>query len=82
MPALDVKGIRERITGLEYRELWPGYSVAETRFSFQNLDQKLRLITQKESADKQEVYKHFLTTSDRDTVELLSKVFSKRWTIE
>jgi hypothetical protein len=83
MPAPDLKGIRELITGLDYRELWPGYSVAETGFSFHNSDQRLRLIAQKESvADKQDVYKPFLTTSDRDPGELLSKVFSKRWSIE
>lgn len=83
MPAPDLKGIRELITGLDYRELWPGYSVAETAFSFHNSDQRLRLIAQKESAaDKQDVYKPFLTTSDRDPGELLSKVFSKRWSIE
>jgi hypothetical protein len=83
MPAPDTKGIRERVTGLDYRELWPGYSLAETDFSFHNSERTLRLIVQKESAaGRKDMYKPFLTTSDKDPGELLSKVFSKRWTIE
>jgi hypothetical protein len=82
MPAPNLKGITERITGLDYKELWPGYLVAETGFSFQNSRQNLRLIAEKEGSSGNETYKAFLTTSDRDAGELLSKVFSKRWTIE
>ena len=83
MPAPGIKGINERITALDYRELWPGYSIAETEFSFHNSVRNLRLIAQKESAaGKQHVYKSFLTTSDKDADELLSKVYPKRWTIE
>jgi hypothetical protein len=83
MPAPDTKGIRERVPGLDYRELWPGYSLAETGFSFHGSGRTLRLIAQKESAaGRRDVYRSFLTTSDRDPGELLSKVFTKRWTIE
>lgn len=83
MPAPDLKGIRERITGLDYRQLWPGYSVAETAFSFRNSDRKLRLIVQRESAaGKQDIYKSFLTTSDKEPEELLSVAYPKRWAIE
>lgn len=82
MPAPNQKGITERIATLEYKQMWPGYSVAETPFSFQNSDRKLRLIAQKDGPAGKETYKVFLTTSDRDAGDLLSKVFSKRWTIE
>lgn len=82
MPAPNQKGITEKINNLDYKQLWPGYSVAETGFSFQNSRQILRLIAQKEGSKGYENYKAFLTTSNRDAGELLSKVFSKRWTIE
>jgi hypothetical protein len=83
MPAPNVKGITERITGLDYRQLWPGYSIAETGFSFRNSGLALRLIAQKESAaGMTDTYKAFLTTSDKDAAELISKVFPQRWTIE
>lgn len=83
MPAPSLKGMTERITGLDYTQLWPGYSVAETGFSFQNSGRALRLIAQKESAAGiGDAYKAFLTTSDKDAGELLSKVYSKRWAIE
>lgn len=82
MPAPNLKGITERITALEYRQMWPGYSVAETPFSFQNSDRNLRLIAQKDGPAGMETYKAFLTTSDKDAGDLLSKVFSRRWTIE
>ena len=82
MPAPNQKGIAERITALEYRQLWPGYSVAETPFSFQNSDRNLRLIAQKDGPAGKETYKAFLTTSGMDAGDLLSKIFSKRWTIE
>lgn len=83
MPAPELTGIKKQIHSLDYTELWPGYSVAESVFSFQNSSQQLRLIAQKESsANKNEVYKPFLTTSQRKAEELLSCIFPKRWSIE
>lgn len=83
MPAPSLKKISGCIQGLDYRQLWPGYSVAETGFSFRNSSEKFRLLAQKEAAPgKQDVYKAFLTTSDKAPGYLLTEVFSKRWAIE
>lgn len=83
MPAPGIKRINDCLQGLDYQYLWPGYSVAETEYSFHNSSKKFRLLAQKEAVPgKEDVYKAFLTTSDKDPAALISKVFSKRWTIE
>jgi hypothetical protein len=83
MPALSTKRINTCIQNLDDKELWPGFSVAETGFGFSNSSADFRLIAQKEAVPgKQEVYKAFLTTSDKDSADLLSNVYSKRWNIE
>lgn len=84
MPAPNQSGILETVRKLDYRIMWAGYSVAETVFNFSGSRIKYRLIAQKEcAAGKQDVYKAFITTSDRDATELLTKVFTRRrWSIE
>jgi hypothetical protein len=83
MPAPSTKRINTCIQNLDYKELWAGFSIAETGFGFSNSSSEFRLIAQKEAIHgKQEVYKAFLTTSDKDSAHLLSNVYSKRWNIE
>lgn len=83
MPAPHTKKISAAIKGLEYRQMWPGYSMAETAFSFQGSDLKYRLLAEKETAGpKAEVYKAFITTSSLDAKELLNRRYPERWSIE
>lgn len=83
MPAPGIKRVNDCIQGMDFKELWPGYAVARTEFGFSNSPLKFKLLAQKEAVSgKQDVCKAFFTTSDKDPAELLSKVFSKRWTIE
>lgn len=83
MPAPGNKNILGRIRQLDYKSLWPGYSMAETTFSFQGSGLRYRLLAQKETGHpKGEVYKAFITTSGMDAKELLSRRYPERWSIE
>jgi hypothetical protein len=49
MLASSTKRINTCIQNLDYKELWLGFSVAETGFGFSNSFADLRLVAQKEA---------------------------------
>ena len=83
IPAPASQKMRTLINQLSYIELWPGYAIAEDVFKFNNALQNLRLIVQRQEEHPMHfIYRPFLTTSSENAVELLTKNFPKRWTIE
>lgn len=83
IPAPMNKLLAQRLPELQYSFLWPGYSIAESEFVFKSSNLRYRLIVQKESvAGGTDKYTPFITTSDIDAIELLTKHFPERWSIE
>lgn len=83
MPAPAVKKRRATLAGLTYQPQWAGYGVAETAFHWKGSDLPFRLLAQREGETPDAYrYKAFLTTSEGDIVELLSKTYPQRWSIE
>lgn len=83
MPAPAVKNRRALLAGLNYQPKWAGYAVAETAFYWKESDLPFRLLAQREGETTDDYrYKAFLTTSKWDVVELLSKTYPRRWSIE
>lgn len=83
MPAPEIKKINSSFDKLEYSPIWAGYALANTTFKFDGNPNELQLIVQRqgEQSDKYK-YKAFLTTSNKNPVDLLTKIFPERWTIE
>lgn len=83
MPAIESKRVAKMCKKLQYQPLWAGYAVGETSFNFRSNPNTLRLIVQREGEQSGKYrYKPFLTTSDKNPVELLTKSYPERWTIE
>src|SRR5690606_11638015 len=82
MPAPKNKTLTQRLPAMQYDTLWPGYSIAESEFTFNGSKLPYRLLVQKESAaNKEDKYTPFITTSEADAKELLTKAFPERWSI-
>lgn len=62
---------------------WAGYALAESTFSWKGSPNTFRLIAQREGETAAGFrYKAFITTSERDTLELLPHIYARRWSIE
>lgn len=83
MPAPEINKITKNMAQLEYDRVWAGYAIAETTFNFTGNSNQLKLIVQRqgERADKY-TYKTFLTTSNKNSIDLLTQAYPQRWTIE
>lgn len=83
MPAPNISKINRVVKDLEYRPIWAGYALADTSFSLDGSTNELHLLVQRqgEKADRYS-YKAFLSTSNRNPIDLLTDVFPERWTIE
>lgn len=83
MPAPQFKKITSRFAHLQYKPLWAGYALGVSTFQFDNSPHQLQLIVQRQGEQPDNYsYKSFLTTSHQKPVDLLTKVFPERWTIE
>lgn len=83
IPAPNNKKISKGIAQLQYRPTWAGYALAVSTFQFDNSPYQLKLIVQRQGERPDNYsYKPFLTTSEEQPIELLTKVFPQRWTIE
>jgi hypothetical protein len=83
LPAPAFKTITSCFDQLEYSPLWAGYAQASKTFNIDGNPNQLKLIVQRqgEQRDKYQ-YKPFLTTSNKNPVDLLTQIFPERWTIE
>jgi hypothetical protein len=83
MPAPYIEKIRSVYKTLAYTRNWAGYATAETDFHFNNSKEKFRLIVQRQGeVEGNYTYKGFLTTSQKDIIELLTDQYPNRWTVE
>ena len=83
MPAPEIKKIASSLDQLEYSQLWAGYALASTTFNFKGNPNQLKLIVQRQGEQRDKYnYKPFLTTSNKNPVDLLTQLFPERWTIE
>jgi hypothetical protein len=83
MPVPENKKISGCFQQLEYTPLWAGYAQASTTFNFDDNSNPLQLIVQREGEQQGKYrYKPFVTTSNKKSVDLLTKIFPERWTIE
>lgn len=83
MPAPSFKKVTSCYEELEYQPLWAGYAIGKTTFQFEDSPFILPLIVQRQGEIPGKYnYKPFLTTSPKDPVELLTKIYPERWTIE
>lgn len=83
MPAPEIQKIKSSMDQLEYTPLWAGYALASTTFKFEGNPNPLTLIVQRQGEQRDKYkYKPFLTTSNKQPVELLTQIFPKRWIIE
>jgi Transposase DDE domain len=83
MPAPEIKKIITAMDQLEYSPHWAGYALAGTTFNFEGSNHPLQLIVQRQGEIKDKYnYKPFLTTSNKQPVDLLTQMFPERWTIE
>jgi len=83
MPAPNTKKTSAAIKTLDYRHLWPGYSIAESQFRFGGSDLSYRLLAERETGGRDgDVYRAFITTSPMDAKELLTRRYPQRWSIE
>lgn len=83
MPAPHSQKITSLFEQLSYQPLWAGYALATTSFRFNDSQDELKLIVQRQGEQPQKYdYRAFITTSNQSPQELLTKVFGQRWTIE
>jgi len=83
VPALHTSRLKKLMPTLTYRRLWAGFAMAETSFCFAGSDTVFRLIAQRtgETAGTYE-YSAFVTTSEADATELITRNYDRRWSIE
>lgn len=82
-PAPEIKKIKSVVDQLNYKPLWAGYALAETTFNFEENDNILKLIVQRQGEQRDHyTYKSFLTTSAKSAIDLITQLFPERWTIE
>lgn len=83
LPAPEVQKITQRYSQLKYTPLWAGYALGVDTFQIEGSKCPLQLIVQRQGERSDSFcYKPFLTTSTQKPVDLLTKVFPQRWTIE
>ena len=83
MPAPQYQKITSRFAQLQYTPLWAGYALGVSIFQFDNSPHQLQLIVQRQGERPDNYsYKSFLTTSHQKPVDLLTKIFPERRTIE
>lgn len=83
VPAMQTTRLKSRIHALTYKRLWAGFAIAETTFCFAGSDQSFRLIAQRTGEVPGEYeYTAFVSTSQADPTELITRNYGRRWSIE
>ena len=68
---------------LHYQPLWAGYAIGQTDFKWNASSYPYQLIVQREGEKPQAyTYKAFLSTRNKNAVELLTQNYPQRWSIE
>lgn len=68
---------------LDYKEIWPGYAIAEGVYRFSENNTEVRFLGQRFCEIASEYnYNGFATTAESSALELLSEIYPKRWGIE
>jgi hypothetical protein len=82
-PVISTSQIKELLKTLNYSRKWAGYAIAETHFVFDRSKEDYRLIAQRcGEVESKYSYKAFITTSNKDAIELLTKNYDQRWSVE
>jgi hypothetical protein len=83
MPIARTQKIRKIMQGLDYQRKWAGYALAETSYTMKGVNFPIKLIAQRtgEISDKYE-YKPFVTSSESNSIRMLTEEYPQRWTIE
>lgn len=83
VPAPDIKPVTDKFKDIDFHPHWAGYALGETQYNYHKSDLNYRLIVQREGELPQQYsYVPFLTTSQKSATELLTRHFSRRWSIE
>lgn len=83
VPVISSTKLKKIERSLTFKRLWAGYAIAETTYKFSDKEGEHRLVVQREGETPQSyVYKSFLAISNKPAEELLTNVYSKRWSIE
>jgi len=83
IPAPYIKKITSQLDQLQYTPLWAGYALASTTFKLDGSANTLQMLVQRQGEQPNKYsYKTFLTTSNQNPVDLLTRIFPERWTIE
>jgi hypothetical protein len=83
VPALHFQRVKTTLASLTYQRVSAGYAIAETPFQFAEGQTPLRLLGQRTAERPEEYdYQGFVTTSEKDPVELLCRDYVDRWSVE
>jgi hypothetical protein len=83
VPAIANQRIKDIEQNTQYKHLWAGYALAETKFRFERGGSDYRMLTQREGeVEKDFAYKSFMTLKDKPAENLLTVKYAQRWTIE
>jgi len=83
VPVISSKKLQKIERSLQYKKLWAGYSIAETKYRFSSSKEEYRLIVQREGETPQTyTYKSFLTLSNKPAKKLVAELYDERWSIE
>ena len=83
VPAKNTSRIQAITKKLDYKPLWAGFAVAQTKFYFDNDNNQYRLIAERlNETEKDYKYNAFITTSKANAEKLICKDYDNRWTIE
>lgn len=83
VPAIANQRIKDIEQNTQYKHLWAGYALAETKFRFERGGSDYRMLTQREGeVEKDFAYKSFMTLKDKPAEDLLTVKYAQRWTIE
>lgn len=83
VPALHFKAVRATLESMSYQPIRAGYAIGETPFRFAGGKRDFRLLGQRTGERSGDyAYQGFVTTSEKDPVELLCRAYPKRWSVE
>lgn len=83
LPAPEINKVTDLIKQLEYIPQWAGYALSSTTFTFDGGAPQIKLIAQRQGEQSNKYrYSAFLTTSNKNPIDLLTQLFPERWTIE
>lgn len=82
-PALVTERVKKIMASIDFIRQWAGFAIGEVDFHFDKEKAKYRMIAERLGEQEHDYsYVPFVTTSDKDSVKLLSGDFDKRWSVE